>query len=73
VVIGVTDEPKDIVEKFQKAVPMEYHVGFGGEKFIQQIGITTIPHALLVDRAGKVVWQGMPNQLTEAEIEKVLK
>lgn len=73
VVIGISDETKDVVEKFQKTLPMEYHVAIGGSAIEKKVGINGIPHAFLVGKDGKVVWEGHPMRLTEAEIEKALK
>jgi hypothetical protein len=34
---------------------------------------TSIPHAFLVHKSGEIVWQGHPNRLTDADIEKILE
>ena len=44
VVIGISDETKEKVEKFQKDVPMEYHVAVGGAAIQGKFGINGIPH-----------------------------
>jgi thiol-disulfide isomerase/thioredoxin len=72
-VIGITDEDKKTIETFRKANPMEYHVAIDKKDIGQKLGIATIPHAFLVDKDGKVVWEGNPARLTEAEVEKVVK
>jgi hypothetical protein len=61
------------VEKFQKTLPMEYHVAIGGSAIEKKVGISGIPHAFLVGKDGKVVWEGHPMRLTDAEIEKALR
>jgi hypothetical protein len=73
VVIGISDENKDTVVKFQKTLPMDYNVAFGGAGLVEKLGINGIPHAFLVGKDGKVVWEGHPMELKESEIEKVLK
>ena len=73
VVIGITDEDKKTVEKFRKANPMEYNVAIDKKDIGQKLGITGIPHAFLVDKDGKIVWEGHPSGLNDAEIEKVVK
>ena len=73
VVIGITDEKQDIVEKFQKTLPMEYSVAVGGAAIEKKFGINGIPHAFVVGKDGKIVWEGHPMQLTEDVIEKALK
>ncbi len=74
VVIGITDEDKRDVAKFRKTVPMEYNVAIDkGGKLSAQFGISGIPQAFIVGKDGKIVWEGHPGSLTDAEIEKVLK
>ena len=74
VVIGITDEDKRDVVKFRKTVPMEYNVAIDkGGKLSAQFGISGIPQAFIVGKDGKIVWEGHPGSLTDAEIEKVLK
>jgi thiol-disulfide isomerase/thioredoxin len=74
VIIGVTDEDKAKVLEFQKTLPMDYTVAFDKEgKLGEKFGITGIPHAFVVGKDGKIVWEGHPMQLKEDEIEKALK
>lgn len=73
VVVGITDEDDNLVEKFMKQVPMDYAVAQDkGDDWGKQFGIKGIPHALLVDKSGKIVWEGHPMELDEKEIEKIL-
>jgi thiol-disulfide isomerase/thioredoxin len=73
-IIGISDEDQPTVEKFRKTLPMEYTVALdkGGE-LAQKFGITGIPQAFIVDKSGKIVWQGHPMELKESTIEEVLK
>ena len=73
VVIGITDEKKDVVQKFMKSTPMEYHVAVGGAAVQQKLGINGIPHAFVLGKDGKVVWEGHPMALNDAVIESALK
>jgi thiol-disulfide isomerase/thioredoxin len=74
IIVGITDEDKATVEGFQKTTPMEYSVAFDkGNKLGEKFGITGIPHAFIVGKDGKIAWEGHPMQMTEADIEKVLK
>ena len=73
VVIGISDETKEKVEKFQKDVPMEYHVAVGGAAIEKTFGINGIPHAFVVGKDGKIAWEGHPMKLTEDVIKKALK
>lgn len=73
VIIGITNEDRPTVEKFLKGLPIKYAVAFDeGGKMGQHFRIRGIPHAFLVNADGKIVWQGHPMALREAEIEKVL-
>ncbi len=73
VVVGITSEDDNLVEKFMKQVPMEYSVAQDkGDDWGKQFGIKGIPHALLVDKTGKIVWEGHPMELEDKDIEKLL-
>jgi cytochrome c biogenesis protein CcmG/thiol:disulfide interchange protein DsbE len=73
-VVGVTDEPNAVIKKFQKEVPMDYAVATDtGGRLNEKMGISGIPHAFLVNKSGEIVWQGHPNRLTDADIEKILE
>jgi thiol-disulfide isomerase/thioredoxin len=74
VVIGLSDEPNQVIKPFAKAKNMEYNVGTDkGGKLSKELGITGIPHAILINKAGEVVWEGHPAGLKDDEIEKLLK
>jgi len=74
VIIGVTDEETSVVEPFMQKIPMNYSVAIDAKgKLGTGFGIEGIPHALLVNKAGKIVWEGHPMELTDADIEKILK
>lgn len=73
-IIGVTNEDRPTVSKFLKDVPINYHVAFDTSgKFGKPFGIKGIPHAMVLDREGKVVWEGHPMSLPESQLESVLK
>ena len=74
VIIGVSDEKKSVVAKFLKTTPMEYFPAIdNGGKLSDSFGVSGIPHALLVDKSGKIVWEGHPTRLTDKQISEVLK
>jgi thiol-disulfide isomerase/thioredoxin len=73
-VVGITDEDRAKILKFEKEVPIEYSVGLDtGGKYAKPFGIQGIPHAVLVDKSGKVVWEGHPMSLQDSQIEEILK
>jgi thiol-disulfide isomerase/thioredoxin len=73
VIVGISDEDKATVEGFQKSTPMDYSVALDKGGLGKKFGISGIPHAFVVGKDGKIVWEGHPMRLTEAEIEKALK
>lgn len=73
-VVGVTDESEMVIRKFEKEVPMDYPVATDtGGRLGEKLGVSSIPTAFLVDKEGKITWQGHPMNLPEAEIEKILQ
>ncbi|WP_395737387.1 TlpA disulfide reductase family protein [Prosthecobacter sp.] len=73
-IIGVTNEDRPTVNAFLKDVPIDYHVAFdNGGKFSKPFGIKGIPHAMILDKDGKVVWEGHPMSLKDSDVEAVLK
>jgi len=73
-VVGATDEPNAVIRKFQKELPMDYHVATDtGGRLNEKLGVSGIPHAFLVNKSGEIVWQGHPNRLTDEDIEKILE
>lgn len=73
VIIGLTDEPKSKVEPFAGQMGMTYAVGCGSQSK-GVYGVRGIPHAFVVDVAGKVVWRGHPGGSgLEGAIEEQLR
>lgn len=72
VIIGVSSEKKDVVEKFLKNTKMDYFPALDA-KLGRSFGVTGIPHAVLVDKTGKIVWEGHPASLTDKELGLILK
>ena len=74
VVIGLTDESNQVIRNFTKQVPIEYFAATDRNgKLNKHFGVQGIPHALLVDKTGKIVWEGHPSGLNDTEIAKVLE
>ena len=73
-IVGITDEDRAKIKKFEKEVPIEYAVALDANgKYAKPFGIQGIPHAVLADKTGKIVWEGHPMSLKEAQIEELLK
>lgn len=73
-IVGVTKEDAATVTAFTKEVPINYPVALDPDAALAaHFGITGIPHALLVDKTGKIVWEGHPQELKPADIEALLK
>ena len=65
---GVSDTEKWIADKGAK-----YAYGYDKSgKFASYFNVTGIPRAVLFDPSGKVVWDGHPASLTDADIEKAV-
>jgi len=74
VIVGITNEDRATVEDFMKKLPMHYTVArdaSGG--LAKKFGVRGIPHAMVVDKTGKIVWEGHPMDLDSAGIEKILQ
>jgi thiol-disulfide isomerase/thioredoxin len=72
--VGITKEDEAVVKAFQKDLPMEYPVGIDKSGTISSgFGVRGIPHAMLVDKSGKIVWEGHPMKLQESQLEELVK
>jgi len=79
VVIGITQEEQAVVRAFveDQGDAMDYAVAIDGDyTTARAYGISSIPHAFVIDRQGMVAWRGHPqkpglertlNELTRAE------
>lgn len=72
-IVGVTKEKRDVVEAFLKKLPINYSVALDDGALARGFGITGIPHAMLVGKDGKIVWEGHPMQLKDKDIQALLK
>jgi hypothetical protein len=53
---------------------MDYAVATDtGGRLNEKMGVSSIPTAFLINKSGEIVWQGHPNRLTDADIEKILE
>jgi thiol-disulfide isomerase/thioredoxin len=73
VVIGLSAE-REIDVRNQKSPPIEYSVAIDPQKRLHRaVGVTAIPHVLLIDPNGIVRYEGHPSQLEDKEaLERLL-
>ena len=76
VVIGVSEETEEDVLKMEQP-KIEYHVAVDTKKRMKdELGVWGIPHVIIVEPEGYVIWEGFPLQeryeLSEQIIEKIL-
>jgi hypothetical protein len=70
-VLGVTSEGKGPTEKWIKEKSVKYAYAYDpGGKLSRSCGVTGIPHAVLIDATGKVVYEGGPEGVNTEAIEK---
>lgn len=73
-VVGLTKEPKVVVQAFLPKVDIRYKLGTGGAKPLQStLGIKALPYAVLVGKDNKIVWRGQSSDLSATEIERYLR
>jgi len=71
-VIGLSVEPEEQVRELMNP-RIEYSSAIDTRKrMIEAVGVTAIPHSLLIDPQGVVRFEGMPHLITGEIIEKIL-
>lgn len=73
-IIGVTgaNEPKDKTEQWIADKGAEYAYSYSADAG-GALGVRGIPHGVLVDPFGRIVWRGHPARLGAEEIEKAIE
>lgn len=76
VVIGISDESKQLVSKFKRA-KMEYYSAIDTKKRMQRtLEVAGIPHCIIIDPNGFIRWEGWPQlegfELTSEVIQNIL-
>ena len=72
-VVGISNEDTEPVRAFMRQVPIRYAVGLDpAQRYQKALKVRAIPHAFLLDRDGKLVWEGHPLSLAPNQIESVL-
>jgi thiol-disulfide isomerase/thioredoxin len=79
VFVGISDETPAAVKPFVESMGtnMNYTVAIDDEQkttvaYMHAFGVTTIPHAFIVDKSGKVAWHGNPLTALEQTLEQIL-
>lgn len=79
VFVGISDEKPDAVKKFvtKMGEKMDYVVALDKDDqtfngYMKMFGIDGIPHAFIVDKAGRMVWQGHPMDGLEEALGQVI-
>lgn len=73
VVIGISNDSDEALAALVKVQPVHFSLASDPEaRLFHRLGVTFIPFCLLVDRAGKIVWQGAPNMIPDELIPKFL-
>lgn len=74
VIIGITEENNATINQFTKKNPIDYAAGTDrGGKLNKSFAVEGIPHAVIANKDGKIIWEGHPMQIKEKQIEEVLK
>jgi thiol-disulfide isomerase/thioredoxin len=72
-VIGLSDESVEDIKKMTSPA-MSYYVGTDTQARTRTaVEVRGIPHALLMDPKGIVRYEGVPDYLTEAALERLIK
>jgi thiol-disulfide isomerase/thioredoxin len=72
-IIAITDEEKPLVRKFSSEHDITYKVAIDDKDTLaKHFNVKGIPHAVLADKSGRIIWKGHPAQLTDDIIIKAL-
>ena len=72
-VLGLTKESRAVAEAFLPKVQINYALGVGGQKPLQQaLSIKALPYSLLADRQRTIVWRGQASTLSSEEVARRL-
>jgi thiol-disulfide isomerase/thioredoxin len=79
VFVGITDEQATVVKEFagKMGEKMDYAVAVDREHktaaaYLEAFGVGGIPHAFIVDKEGRIVWQGHPMADLELALTQLL-
>ena len=77
VVIGLCDEPEEIVRAAKKEINRDFYFAIDTQKRMRKaLDVKGVPHAILLEPGGYVIWEGYPHlpghELTDKTIEAAL-
>ena len=76
VVIGLSNEKEEVVRKMTEPQMTYFAAIDTQERMKRQVGVTGIPHAMIIDPKGIVRWEGFPLlpgfELTETVVKEIL-
>ena len=77
VIIGISDETEEVVRRLKEPA-MEFYLAIDAQaRMKEKMGVFGIPHAIIVEPGGHVVWEGFPllkgHELTENVVRKILE
>ena len=71
-VVALSDEETSLVEPYVDQLDLPFLVGAGSTSN-KAYGVEGIPHSVLIDPQGILVWEGHPGELSKADLKKALK
>ncbi len=73
-VIGVTDDSSKNIGDFLRQHQIVFPIAIDhSQQYFRALDIRGIPHSVLVDKTGHILWEGHPSELTEAILEAALR
>lgn len=70
--LALSDEGADVVEPYVEERGISLRVGLNSSTN-RSYGVNGIPHSVLIDPEGHVVWRGHPGSLSKGKVEDALK
>lgn len=72
-IVSVTNDPPEKAEPWVEKNDMQYAYGYDPAGKLQaHFGVDSIPHAILVDAFGNILWRGHPMQMPVEMIERAI-
>jgi peroxiredoxin len=73
-VVGVSNESEQVIESTISKVKMAFPVArLSGSAVDAAYQVRGVPQSFLIDRTGKLLWQGHPSKLTEEQVSSLLE